>query len=348
MMDSYIHKEVILQWINEASQDETGRARKSILKDNLKDEMFIKTTDFTDEKRCILLKTSELDERSQFWQYWQKTHPAAIVIGQNVTKINVPYLYEQTLKDFQLRKDFRKNSQIGSVDEFHNTQTKYIKCLQKRKDDLIGKISKSSFAEIPFVENSTHNQTKQIDLVHLQEYKNKHYFNWDRIDATSLTNKKWKNDKQFHKISMKSLENECFIVPEDEMEKIHVLGIIWLPTNASYECFIVPEDEMEKIHVPGIIWLPDVVNGELNGELVTFRQEILVTDAYILSRIDNEKFKEWVSQIPNNPDEIESILKTFCKKLSKRKSDFLNACIKNGIVSEMEEDPIQTDSPMEQ
>ena len=316
MMHSYINKEGISQWINEATQTEAGHANvRDILKDNLKDEMFIKTTDFTDEKRCIYVENSELDERSQFWQYWQKTHPAAIKIRQNEIKINVPYLYEQTLKDFQLRKDFRNNSQIGSVDEFHNTQTKYIKCLQKRKDDLIGKTSKSSFAEILSIENSINNQTKQIDLVHLQEYKNKHNFNWVCIETT-LMNEKWKNDKQFHKISMKSLKNECFIVPEDRLERIP-LGLA-------------------LVHNLG------------NNEFVTFNQEleILVTDAYIQSRIDNEKFKEWVSQIPNNPDEIESILKTFCKKLSKRKSDFLDACIKHAIVSEMEEDnSIQTDSP---
>ena len=317
-MHSYINKEGISQWINEATQTEAGHANvRDILKDNLKDEMFIKTTDFTDEKRCIYVENSELDERSQFWQYWQKTHPAAIKIRQNEIKINVPYLYEQTLKDFQLRKDFRNNSQIGSVDLFHDTQTKYIKCLQKRKDDLIGKTSKSSFAEILSIEDSINNQTKQIDLVHLQEYKNKHNFNWVCIEA-SLMNEKWQNDKQFHKISMKSLKNESFIVPEDRLERIP-LGLA-------------------LVHNLG------------NNEFVTFNQEleILVTDAYIQSRIDNEKFKEWVSQIPNNPDEIESILKTFCKKLSKRKSDFLDACIKHAIVSEMEEDPIKTDSPMEQ
>ena len=313
MVDSFIQKDLISALMNSAFLDLTGNSR-NILKDNLKCDMFMMETDFTDDKRRIRLQTSELG--SERTQYWKSQQHEAIGIGEDEITINVPSLYAETINNHSLRKEFRKNSEIGGVDKFSNYQIRYIKCLQKRKDDLITKIFKSSQDDISPSNNSLHNQWKEINVSQLEEYKQNHKFmNWEYIDAV-LKNSKWQNDKEFHKISMNELKNEYFIFQGDEIEEVP-LGLAW-SIPGQVECYVV--------------------------------QQMTTPNAYVQSRSDKANFEELISQLSNH-SEIKSVLNKFCKRLSKRKSDFLDACIKHSIVTEVATDDNLTessDSSMEQ
>ena len=312
-MNLYIDSEIIQECVNISSQDVTGNTRDN-LKDSLRDEMFVKETDFIDEKRRISLKISELETQSlQFRRNFKLLKCEAIEIREDEISISVAYLYKQTLDNFPLRKELRRNSQTDNVDQFSNCQTKYIKTLQKRKDDFIKKALKSSPIDVPSNnEVPIQKHTKRIDPRQLQHYKMKHTFiNWDCID-TALENELWQDDKQFHSASMKSLKNEWFFATEDTT--------MWL-----YPC-----------------WYPI---SEQVGFL--FANQLSVTTAYLMSRQDKHSFKEQISQTSISYEYVESELTKFCKKLSKRKSDFLDYCIKHYIVpAELVEDSA-TDSAME-
>ena len=305
-MNSYIDSEIIQECLNRSSQNVTGNVR-DILKDCLKDEMFVKETDFTDEKRCISLKISDLEAQSL--QFWQNLTCKAIVIREDAILISVAYFYKATLHNFPLRKELRRNSQTGNVDQFSNCQIKYIKTLQKRKDDFIKKALRSSPVDVPSnKEVPIQKHTKRINPTQLQKYRVKHMFiNWDCID-TAVENELWQDDKLFHSASMKSLKNEWFFVPEDTTA--------WCFTS----CYQISEQV-------GLL----------------FENQLSVTNAYLISRQDKYKFKEQISQTPISYEDVDSVLTKFCKKLSKRKSDFLDSCIKQ---SELVEDSV-TDSAME-
>ena len=133
----------------------TASRGKSFLMSELKSDWFMQAADYSSKIYNLVCTVGDLEKESlSFWEKLQDDMDWTEIIqfSEGIMELNIPYLYEKTLEDLEIRKTMKKHfdqaQNIGSeykceiTSKFDKALHKYIKCLSKRKSDLLKKINR--------------------------------------------------------------------------------------------------------------------------------------------------------------------------------------------------------------
>ena len=330
----------------------------------MRPDWFIQSTDYSSNTYDLVCNVNDLGKESlAFWerlsvsQEWEEV----VQFQEEKMQLNIPHLYQKTLRNLEFRRTMKlhfESSQQKSESESKNGLTefdrvlhKYIKCLSKRKSDISKKLNKeqtkrerkdslpeteSDYFEEQEVFNDSpiHSpmmdtdqiqfQSKQINIEQLVEYQNQHDFiDWDKIIQLLLQSFQTFDDtEQTRRDLIKLLKNIWFITQRE------------ITSDSNTVDYLCPESlwNTNEESIP----FADISNGNLRISVPKLflqskekRSEVKHSLQYLLPVYYSQTIDSLDIQLPEKS--IDSHLNTYCKRLSKRKHDFVDSILKGSI-----------------